>query len=174
MIDDIPEIADTPKAALASFITELETYYYSWYDSATTRNYYTWFVAQVLSLLSGFATAVIAALLHNDQFKSWGLGHIALVVVPLVGALASTFLVQSRIAELEALREAGREAIQRLANEARANFASASSPQEYTKLHLALAAEVSTLEREQSRSFQRIIPKPLTFMSHGAPRRESA
>ena len=50
MADDIPEIADTPKAALESFIRELETYYYTWYDKAATRNYYTWFVPQALSL----------------------------------------------------------------------------------------------------------------------------
>lgn len=174
MSDDDLEIADTPKAALASFITELETYYYPWYDSATSRNYYTWFVAQALSLVSGFGTAVIAALLHDDQFKSWGAGHIALVVLPLVGSLASTFLVQSRVAEMEALREAGRETIQRLANHARADFAAAASPEDYTKLHRSLAAEVSTLERDQSRAFQRIIPKPLTFGAQGAPRRKGA
>jgi hypothetical protein len=39
MANEIPEIAENPKAALAAFITELETFYYSWYDSATTRNY---------------------------------------------------------------------------------------------------------------------------------------
>jgi hypothetical protein len=127
-------------------------------------------VAQGLSLVSGFATAVLAALLREDQFRSWGTGHITLVVLPLLGSLASTFLVQSRIAELEALREKGRETIQRLANEARVNFAAASSPEQYTEIHRRLVAEVSTLEQEQSRGFQRIIPKPLAFGSHGAPR----
>jgi hypothetical protein len=66
-----------------------------------------------LALLSGFATAIVAAVLRDDQFKSWGSGHIVLVVMPLLGSLASTFLVQSRVAEIEALREKGRETIQR-------------------------------------------------------------
>ncbi len=72
MADDIPEIEDNPKEALRSFIRELETFYYPWYDRATTRNYYAWFAAQALSLLSGFATAILAVLLGVEQFKSWG------------------------------------------------------------------------------------------------------
>jgi hypothetical protein len=170
MADDIPEIRDNPKAALESFIRELEVFYYPWYDRATNRNYRTWSVAQAFSLASGFATAVLAALLYEDQFRSWRAGHIILVLLPLLGSLASTFLVQSRIAELEALRERGRETVQRLANEARVNFAAASSPEQYTEIHRKLVSEVSALEQEQSRGFQRIVPKALAFRSHGAPR----
>ena len=66
MTKQAPEIADDPKAALRSFIEELETSYYSWYDSATNVAYYGWFVAQALALLSGFATAVLAAMLSKD------------------------------------------------------------------------------------------------------------
>jgi hypothetical protein len=168
--DDTPEVEDNPKAALQSFICELEDFYYPWYDSAATRNYYSWFVAQAFSLVSGFATAVLAALLHQDQFRSWSTGHIILVVLPLLGSLASTFLVQSRIADLEALRESGRETVQRLANEARVNFAAASSPEQYTKIHTRLVSAVSALEQEQSRGFQHIVPKALSFRSHGTPR----
>ena len=173
MADDIPEIEDNPKEALRSFIRELETFYYPWYDRATTRNYYAMFAAQSLSLLSGFATAILAVLLGVEQFKSWGIGHILLVLLPLLGSLASTFLVQSRIAELEALRERGRETVQRLANQGRVDFAGASSPEQYTQIHNALVDEVSSLEQEQSRAFQRIIPKALAFRSHGAPRTKS-
>ena len=100
MKDDIPEIVDNPKAALESFIRELETYYYPWYDGTSTRNYYVWFVAQAMSLLAGFATALIAALLGTEQFKSWSTGRILLVVLPVLGSLASTYLLQSRIGEL--------------------------------------------------------------------------
>jgi hypothetical protein len=90
MDDVIPEIADSPKAALASFITELETFYYSWYDSATTRNYYAWFVAQAISLLAGFAAAVVAAFVHADQLNTWGVWRGLLIALPLLGSLAST------------------------------------------------------------------------------------
>jgi len=78
--------------------------------------------------------------------------------------------MQPRIAELEALRERGRETVQRLANVARVDFAAASSPEQYTEIHRMLVSEVSTLEQEQSRGFQRIVPKALAFRSHAAPR----
>jgi hypothetical protein len=106
MKTDIPEIVDNPKEACESFIRELETYYYSWYDGTSTRNYYVWFAAQAMSLLAGFATALIAALLGTEQFKAWSSGRILLVVLPVLGSLASTYLLQSRIGELAALREA--------------------------------------------------------------------
>lgn len=116
-------------------------------------------------LVSGFATAILAALLRQENFKTWGAAHIAIVVLPLISSLASTFLVQSRIAELEALRERGRETVQRLASEARVNFAAAASPEQLTKIHLALVSAISTLEQEQSRGFQRIVPGELRFRS---------
>jgi hypothetical protein len=167
--DEIPAIADNPKAALESFITELETYYYPWYDRATTHNYWAWVVAQAVSVLSGFVAALLAALASEELLRYWNVTRALLIALPLIGALASSFLVQSRIAEMEALREKGRETIQRLANEARANFAAASSPEQYTTIHRTLVSEVSILEQEQSRGFQRIIPKALAFRS-SAPR----
>src|SRR5581483_371283 len=107
--EQYPTIEDNPKAALQSFIQELEEFYYPWYDKATTRNYYTWFAAQAVALLSGFATALLAALLKEDTFRAWGTGRVLLIVLPLLGTLGSTLLVQTRIVELEALRERGRE-----------------------------------------------------------------
>jgi hypothetical protein len=50
----------------------------------------------------------------------------------------------------------------------RVNFATASLPAEYTDIHPALVAAVATLEQEQSRGFQRIIPKALAFRSQKA------
>ena len=165
MADKIPDIEDNPKAALESFIRELETYYYSWYDSASGRNFYALFVAQALSFLCGFATALVAAILRQDQLGSWSTGRVLLVVLPLIGALASTFVVQSRIADMLALRESGRETIQLLANSARAEYAAATTPERYTQIHRDLVAKVSALEQEQSRGFQRLVPSPLTFKS---------
>ena len=57
-----------------------------------------------------------------------------------------------------------------LANVARVDFAAVSSPEQYTEIHRMLVSEVSTLEQEQSRGFQRIVPKALAFRSHAAPR----
>jgi len=159
------EIQSDPKAAVAAYIHDLEGAYYPWYESATNRNYYCWFIAQAISLLSGFGAALTAALLSERQFGSWSGGRVALVALPILGSLASTYLVQSRIADLEALRERGRETIQRLSSEARARFASIVDADEYTQLHLHLVDAVSKLESEQARWFRAIIPEQLTFSS---------
>ena len=169
MADENPEIEDNPKAALASFITELETFYYSWYDTETDRAYYLWIVFQWIALLSGFGTALLAALLKEDQLVHWGVGRIALIVMPILGSLASTYIVQSRIADVEALREAGRETVQRLANQARVDFAAATTPEKFTEIHQGLVVAISALEKEQSRGFHRIAPKVITTHSPRRP-----
>ena len=158
MADQIPRLEDTPKEALASFIGELDTRYYDWYDTETDLAYYLWRGAQWVAWLSGIAAAFIAALLRDQQFIDWGFGRIALIALPLIGSLASTFIVQSRIADLESLRETGREAVQRLANQARVEYAAATSPEQYTEIHRELVAEVSALEKEQNRVFHRLAP----------------
>jgi len=163
MAQEIPEVEDNPKAALLSFITELETFYLPWYERASSRSYQAWFWAQAVSLVSGFATAILAALLRPEQGQYWRVLHGFIIVLPLLGSLASAFLVQTRIIEIEALREQGRETIQRLANEARIDFAAARESAQYTEIHRALAAQVSALEQEQARGFLRIIPKALSF-----------
>jgi len=77
--------------------------------------------------------------------------------------LASTYLVQSRIAELEALREKGRQGIQRLAAQARADFAAAATPQQLSEIHKNLIAAVTALEEEQARGFNALIPRQVAF-----------
>jgi hypothetical protein len=167
MSPSIPEIVTDPRAALATYIRELEEHYYPWYDSAASRNYFLWSIAQAIALLSGFATALIAALLRDDQFQTWAFGRTLLIVIPLVGSLASVFLVQSRIVELEALRERGRQEIQRLAAEARANYASATTPEKLLEIHQALISAVAALELEQARGWQSLIPKQVSFKRQG-------
>jgi hypothetical protein len=174
MTDPIPPIADEPKEALRLYIEELETYYYSWYDGAATRNYYFWSAAQALALLSGFATALLAALMKEESFKTWTPGRVLLVVLPVVGSLASTFLIQSRIRDLMGLRERGRESIQRLTSEARVSFAAVTSSEQYSEIHRNLVAEVGALEREQSRSFFTIAPERVSVGPQTKSLRRSA
>jgi len=163
MKDQVIEVADDPKVALVDFILDLENNYYPWYESAATRNYYAWFIAQAVSLLAGFATAVLAAFVHGEQLNTWGVRRGILIVLPLLGSLASTYLLQSNVAEMEDHRETGRETIQTLVNEARVDFAAAKSPENYTRIHRALAAKVSALEKQQRRGFRRIVPKVVSF-----------
>src|SRR5690242_8600013 len=48
-------VLDSPKAALADYIVELDDVYYRWYERATNRNYALWAVAQGAAIASGLA-----------------------------------------------------------------------------------------------------------------------
>jgi len=157
----IPDIEPEPRAALASYIRELEEYYYPWYDKAESWNYIVWHALQSVAFLSGFATAIIAAVLKTQSFDGWGAGRVLLVVLPVVGTFATTYIAQSRIAELEGLRERGRQAIQRLASEARVDYAAAKGPQDFTDIHRRLVAAVTAVETEQERGYRSVAPKLL-------------
>lgn len=154
-------LPENPKLALEAYIQELETDYYPWYETAAQRNYYLWTTARIMVVLSGFGTAVLAALLRDADFKDYGWGRILLIVLPFLGSLASTFMVQTRIRDLMALRERGRESLQHLITTARSQFAAASNPDDYKQLHESLAQQVSVLEQEQSRNFLSIVPERL-------------
>jgi hypothetical protein len=168
MKEPIPKIESDPKAALESYIRELEEFDYPWYQRAVTRNLRYWAIAQGIALISGFATALIAAFVKSDPGTGFTVGRGFLIAVPIIGSLASVFLVQLRIAEFEALREVGRVTIQRLASQARADFAAATTPTQFSELHWALIAAVSQLEEQQGRAFQGLLPRILSF-SHQHP-----
>src|SRR5262245_52911716 len=110
MKTELPSIPDDPKAALSDYITELKNEYCKWYDMASDRNYKMWALAQGCTVLAGVASSLLAALMNEQQFRDYGWLRIALIVTPLVGTLASTFLIQTRVRDLLALREFGREA----------------------------------------------------------------
>src|ERR1041385_1782019 len=138
MKEEKQNISSDPCQAFLLYIAELESDYYPWYDYATSWNYRWWFLAQAVSLLSGFAAALLAAVLNDQQLTHWSQGRTLLVIIPILGSLASTYLVQSRIADLEALREKGRQGIQRLISEAKVDYAACKTPEECSALHKAL------------------------------------
>jgi hypothetical protein len=154
------KIPDNPKAACENYIKELETLYYPWYAAVASRHYYFWCILQAVATLAGFAAAILAALVKKEQFEDFGWGRISLIVLPFVGSLASTFLVQLRIRSLLGLRERGRQAFQHLIEQGMARFAAASSPADYTQIHTWLVEQAAAIEREQSRGFFQIAPIP--------------
>jgi hypothetical protein len=158
MADSTQPLADTPKAALEIYIDELETLYYPWYEAAANRNYWFWCIAQAVAMLAGFGTAIAAGLLKDEQFKGFGWGRILLIVLPIIGSLASTFLIQVRVRELLGLREQGRQAIQHLTETGMVRFAAANSPEEHTEIHRWLVDQVAAVEREQTKGFFQIVP----------------
>jgi hypothetical protein len=153
-------IPDNPKAACENYITEVETLYYPWYDAIASRHYYFWCILQGLATLAGFATAVLAALIKKEALDGFGWSRVSLIVLPFLGSLASTLLVQLRIRALLGLRERGRQAFQHLIEQGMVRFAAASSPDDYTKVHRWLVEEAAAIEREQSRGFFQIAPAP--------------
>lgn len=158
MRNDAIPIQKDPKSALSSYIEELDEYYYPWYESAAEKNYWMWAIAQGTAVITGLATAVLAAFMQEDLFKDFNVFRICLISLPVVGTLASTFLIQTRVRDLLALRERGRQSIQTLISSARAEYAAASTLERFTQIHRDLIQRVGLIEKEQTVGFFTIIP----------------
>jgi len=154
-------IAGNPKDAVANYILELETDYYRWYARKQRRAEKRWEFLQTLTVVAGFGTSIIAALMQEKYFAGLGWGRILLVVLPSIGSVASFLLSQTRLLESKALRERGRETIQYLTSTARTKYASISEPQQFAQLHEWLINEVRQLEQSQSKEFIALVPKQL-------------
>lgn len=152
------DIDTDPKAALARYITELETNYLPWYERSSRRLQVLWGIGQMTAILAGIGTSVLAAMASERTFSDYAPLRLAIVLLPLLGTLASALLGQTRAKELLGLREQGREVIQRIVSQARADYASAANNSETSALHRALIAAVSDLERAQSLNFLNIAP----------------
>ena len=76
-----------------------------------------------------------------------------MIIVPTVGSLASTVLIQSRLNVRWKLREEGRIAFQSLVSEGRRRFAAARSDAEWTDIHKELARRTEEIEKSQSVGF---------------------
>lgn len=153
------DIPDSPREALRRYILELDSKYYPWYDRASRRLKWCWALGQATALLAGVLASIIAAAAKEDVFSRFGFLRTALVVLPIVGALASALLAQTRARELFTLRERGRETMQALISRAEADYAAASAdPERLTKIHADLVNAVSRLEREQAATFFSTVP----------------
>lgn len=146
-------LADNPKKALETFLQELRSNYYDWYAASVKRHYRIWLPIQVVSLLSGFATAILAAITDKQTFETYGWLHWILILLPAIGAGASTIAVQARLQNRHQLRENGRLGIQALLNEGRAKYAAATTDKEYTDLYLDLGTRVNAIEQQQGEGF---------------------
>jgi hypothetical protein len=146
-------IADNPKDALADLLSDLHDIYYVWYEKASQRHYWMWLTTTIIGLLSGFATSIIAALATEESLRGFAIIRILLVVLPAVGASASTIAVQSRLHERHRLRENGREGVQCLWNEGRGKYAAAKCPDDYTIIYNNLVERLSVIEKGQAVEF---------------------
>jgi hypothetical protein len=151
------KLPDNPKDAFEQYILKLERKYAPWYKHASTFNKIMWVIGQSTAILAGAITAFIAALVGEAQFANlrW-----LLVLLPLVGAFATALLAQTRVRDILALRESGREHIETLIEAARATYAAnaASGGQDMAKLHMGLVNDVSLLEKQQAVDILSIVP----------------
>src|SRR5437016_4721181 len=114
MATSSPTLPGTAKEGLQHYIHELETLYYPWYETAAQRHFYVWVAIQAIAISAGVAAALVAALANGQQLLGVGTVRLLLVVLPLLGSTASALLVQTRVRDLMALREQGRQRVQHL------------------------------------------------------------
>src|SRR4051794_36493897 len=114
MDDTMKKLEDNPKDALEAYIRYMWSGYNKWYETAVRRNQQLWLATQVVAIVAGFGTAVLAALAGEEWFRNSSSWRVTLIVLPLVGTLAGSIAANSKVAARWALREQGRQAVQRL------------------------------------------------------------
>src|ERR1035438_5750595 len=92
----MPTIHETPKEALQAYIVYLESGYYKWYEASVRRTYILWLCCNILALVAGFGTSVLAALLKKQLLSGDSIASIV-IILPFLGSVASTIAVTTRI-----------------------------------------------------------------------------
>jgi len=152
----IIELSETQKQAtsceeLNRFIDELQRDYATWYTKSVGRLGVYYGLLQALSLISGFLTSILAALITKETFETkW---RIALIALPALGSLAAAVLLQFRVYDLWQLRHDARIAFQNLVNEGRKRHAAAKSAGECYEIHESLQLRATELETDQKNRF---------------------
>jgi hypothetical protein len=150
MADAPKKLEDNPKDALEAYLRYMWSGYYKWYEAAVASSQRLWFATQAVAIVAGFGTAVLAALSGEQWFRDASFWRVALIVLPLVGTLAGSIAANSKVAARWALREQGRQAIQRLVDSGRQRFAAASTPAEHSEIHASLAKAIDAIEAAQA------------------------
>jgi hypothetical protein len=143
--------ASNPREALAGFVESLHSDYEVWYAKSVRRVNRWYWILQMAVLLSGFLTSVVAAVVEQQTFASWG--KWVLVVMPAVGSLAAACLLQFRTYELWRLREQGRVAFQDLAITGQRLFPAAKTDEERSAIHADLQKKATEIEQTQNDSY---------------------
>lgn len=152
-MNELPPLPRSPRDALELLIRELDTLYYPWYERSTENLKRASLPLQTFALLSGFATAILAAVFTGgtDPIPNWV--RVLLITLPAVGSSLSAFIVQAKLFERYQLRENGRLAMQSFLNEARQKFACLKTDDEIVAFLNELRKRVDEVEAKQSDSF---------------------
>lgn len=134
---------------LSQLITRLETQELRFYRCSASFNYWAWHITAGIAFLSSVITALVAALIGEAEFKSYG--KILLIIVPIVGAAAAGLLHLYKFREKEALREEGRIELDDIIANAKSLMAAAASEEDYKKAYHSVRERFRQLELSQHR-----------------------
>jgi FtsH-binding integral membrane protein len=144
-------MATTPREALERFASRITPEYEDWYERHATMCYRWYLALQLVVFLSSVIVAVIAALSNSSNYDRWP--KYVMVILPLIGALATALLTQVRFYDLWKLREDGRIQMQALAMEAERRAAAAADDAQCSKIHEELERRITETEVKQAASF---------------------
>jgi len=168
-VEETPKrLEDNPKDALESYLRYMWTGYYKWYEAAVSRNQRLWLATQVVAIVAGFGTAVLAALSGQQEWFG-SVWRMVLTVLPLIGTLAGSIAANSKVAARWSLREQGRQAVQRLVDSGRQRFAVATTPAEYAEIHASLVKAVDAIEAAQAEGWLPLFPEGAPATGRTAP-----
>lgn len=138
------------KESLKIFIDVLEKDYYRWYELAEKRNTYVWYILQCLVLICGFLTSLFIAIFGDDPSVSW---KIILIILPSVGSLSATILMQFKVQDLWKIREVGRVRFLELIFEGKSRLLNCKKEKDYVELLKYLQNKTVEIESQQGLSF---------------------
>lgn len=147
----MPDSKINDRDSLSKFIDELHFEYELWYAKSCRLNYRIWYALQLIALLSGFLTSIFVAFQTKEEWSTTI--KIICVVVPLIGSLAGTVILQFKIFETWRLREEGRILFQSLVNFAKSEFSKCKEEEDYEKLFEILRVRTEEIEHAQASSF---------------------
>ncbi|MCV9928367.1 hypothetical protein OIU83_11915 [Flavobacterium sp. LS1R49] len=138
-------------ASLQTFITKIHKEYEVWYAKACRLNYRIWYSLQLLSLLSGFITSIFVAFQTQETWTFTT--RIISILIPLIGSLAATFILQFKVFETWKLREEGRISFQNLVNFSNSQILKCKTQEDFQKLFEEITLKTNQIENEQSNKF---------------------
>ena len=139
----------THKDLLQELVNKLETQERAFYMCTSQINYWAWHITAGIAFLSSVVSALVAALMKQADFDSYG--KIVLVTVPVVGAAAAGLLHLYKFREKEALREEGRIELEDIIANAKSLLADASDEEGYKSAFHAVRERFRQLEINQHR-----------------------
>jgi hypothetical protein len=135
------------RSLLQELIARLETQERTFYERSSMRNWYLWHIAATLVILTSVFSTIVAGVIDDAGFKAYG--KEVLIVLSVIGTLASSFLHLFQVREKEALREEGRIQIEDIIFNARSLLTSAKTDEECKSAFHQVRARFVALELAQ-------------------------